>query len=192
MEHVERGAAQVAAVERRDQRVLDQVAAARHVNERRAPGHAREGLGVQDTRGRGGQGQQADQDVALGQYSVQPGFAVVAGHARHAPGPTAPAADRKAKRQQPGGGGPAQGAEPEQADPAPRREHLRQRLPDPLALLPGVLAHRPVMVQHGQHHELAHAGAQGRIEHARHRQMARQLGVGLQVVDARADRENRL
>ena len=67
VEHVEHRAAQVARIERRQQRLVHDVAAARHVDEIGALGQRREGLGVQKPARVARERQHVDQDVALGQ-----------------------------------------------------------------------------------------------------------------------------
>ena len=70
-EHVQRGAAEMAGVERLDQVVLDQVLAARDVDHAGAVRQLGEGGGIQDADGLRGERQQADQDVGAVQEGVQ-------------------------------------------------------------------------------------------------------------------------
>ena len=62
--HVERGAAQMARAHRRDQVGLDDVRAARDVDDVGAARHQRERAGVEDAFGLGGERQRADDDLA--------------------------------------------------------------------------------------------------------------------------------
>ena len=70
-EDVQRGAAEMPAIERREQVPLDQMRAARDVDHARAVRQAREGLGIQDAAGLGRERQQADQDLGPVQEGVQ-------------------------------------------------------------------------------------------------------------------------
>ena len=70
-DHVQRGVGELAGVERVEQVRLDQVAAAADVDEAGAARQPGEQAGVQDALGLGGERQQADQDVEVGEEGVE-------------------------------------------------------------------------------------------------------------------------
>ena len=105
----------------------------------------------------------------------------------------APADDREAEADQCVRRGPAEHAQPHDADRAVVRGVLAVRPPDVVDGLRHVFGPAPVVAQHVQQHELGHAGGQQGIDDPGDRYAGRQLArVAQQVVDAGAQRKDRL
>ena len=183
---------QVARVERGDEVRLDQVRAARHVDQARTARQQREGARVEDAARFGRERQQADQRAALRQHGVQPVRTREAFDAVDFLLPPAPAADPEVEREQALRDASSQLAEPEQADGALGGEALRQRPPGARGLLRAVAVQVAVPVEHAREHGLAHRRDHARIDQARERRAARQGRVREQAVHPHPQRLDQL
>ena len=161
-------------------------AAAGGVDDDGALRHPPERLGVQDALGLGRQRQQADDDLRAGEEVPIALLAVEGRHAGEVLVAAGPAGDVEVERLQFLRRVGADDAEAHDADPAPLRDHLRQRLPPRFTGVAAVVAEAAVEVQHPIKHVLAHADGERRIHQAHDRHVVRQVALH-QVVDAGAE-----
>ena len=191
VEHVEGGVGQAARRQRIDQVGVDQMPAARRVDQIRALGQFRQGFPVQDTGGLGGQRQQADENFGARQERRQSARPVEAQGPGNVLRGAAPPGEIEAQQGEFRHRVPAQHAQPHHPDGAfVGLAHLaRPVVPYMAALLrlEGRLV--AVIAQHMQQHIFRHAGGEVRIDHPRHRHLG-QGGVDEQMIGAGAHRQN--
>ena len=174
----------LAGLQRRQQVVLHQVAAARQVDQPGALRQPAEQAGIEDAGGVGRQRQQVDQDVRGFHQPVHALGAAQAGDALDRFRRAAPAADGEADAGQRRGAGDAQRAEPEHADAALPGQRLRQLLPLGARLLPRIGRQLAVQQQHTGQGAFHHRLGQRRIDQPGDRDGGRQRRVGEHAVDA--------
>jgi hypothetical protein len=173
--HVERRAGEMPGAHRIDQVGLDDVAAARDVDQVAAARHCRERLRIEQALRLHRQRQRADHDVARAEHRFE----------RLGRGP-APAARLEADRAEQPHDDAAHRAGAEHRDPAAHRRD-RTALPLALALLRFVERQRARVAQRHQHDELGDALGLLRIDDARHRHVLGEV-LDQQLVDAGRDR----
>ena len=166
--HIQRGMADMPGVKRRQQRVVVDQGAAPGVDQRRAARHPAQCPRVDQVGGRGGVGQQGDDDLRLVQNPPQPFIAVVAGDFSVLLRASAPAQNREAQTRQRASAGNAQRAQAQHRHRAFRSQGGSFGHP---ASLPGGIGARGMQMgaQHMADHVFHHALRQTRIDHAAQR-----------------------
>ena len=189
-EGIERGGGKLAAVECGQQIGFDQVIATTDIDQVRAARQLGEQRRVQETMRLGRERQQAHQRVAARQEFIELVVTVKTGHAGRqvSLGAATPAPHRIADGGQRFGASQPQRAEPGDAHAMAARRHHRLFLPPRCGRTGDIGRHATVLLHHGPADVSLHSSGHGGVDDATQRQMARQIGIGHEVIDARRQR----
>jgi hypothetical protein len=192
-EHVERRAGKLAVLQRGEQIGFDQMLAAADLDQVAATEHASERVAVEDALGLRRQRQQVHENFGLAEHGLQAGGTVKAAHALRCRlcGP-APRHNWKTERSEVGGDPAADLAKAQNADRHVLRPARAETLPAFLALLCLIGRKAPLMPDHVPGHEARHHLRLRRVDDTDHVDVGAQAGTRQNVVDAGADRADRL